>query len=142
MFGELNDEILVFALGTDHALWVRARVGGVWRAWDSLGHTLASPPSAVTWQNETFAVFALGVDSAVWANLNGNWHVFGVGTDSAIWRRRWVGDSWSDWHSLHGVFTGPPATSTRVLGDGAFPTRDLAGLGSDHTIWHMEEQDT
>ena len=207
MFGELNDELLVFVLGTDHALWVRARAGDSWREWETFGHTLASPPSAVTWQHETSAVFALGLDSAVWGVINGEWqslggtwaagpfavaaghhihvfataldrtlrhrmwdghswaswenlggilmsqptangfptgdlvHVFGVGTDSAIWRRRWVGDSWSDWHSLRGVFTSPPATSTRTPAGGLLQTRDLAALGVDHTIWHMNEDD-
>jgi hypothetical protein len=38
MFGELNDTILVFALGTDHALWTKASVNGSWRPWDTLGH--------------------------------------------------------------------------------------------------------
>ena len=37
MFGELNDTILVFALGTDHALWTKASVNGSWRPWDTLG---------------------------------------------------------------------------------------------------------
>jgi hypothetical protein len=68
--------------------------------------------------------------------------VFGVGTDSAIWRRRWLGDSRTDWHSLRGMFTSPPATSTRTLAGGLLQTRDLEALGVGHTIWHMNEDDT
>jgi hypothetical protein len=67
MFGELNDMVLVFARGTDHALWTRAFANGSWRDWDTLGHRLSSPPHAVTWRRETFAVFALGTDSAIWS---------------------------------------------------------------------------
>ncbi len=46
MFGELNDTILVFALGTDHALWTKAFVNG--SDWHSLGGAFSSAPYAVT----------------------------------------------------------------------------------------------
>jgi hypothetical protein len=209
MFGELNDITTVWAVGTDRALWTRAREGvnGPWRPWDTLGHVLSSPPHAVTFQGATSAVFALGIDSAIWYTMGADWkslggtfssapyavathkhihvfaadaqsalqhrtwdgsawsnweslggilmasptangfdhndliHVFGVGTDSAVWRRRWLGDSWTDWHSLGGLVTFAPATVTR-LPDPAFPTRDLVVLGTDHAVWHMEEDDS
>lgn len=77
MFGELNDMILVFALGTDHAFWTKAFVNGSWRPWDRLGHALSSPPHAVTWRKKTFAVFALGTDSAIWYTRGNDWHSLG-----------------------------------------------------------------
>jgi hypothetical protein len=203
VFGELQDMILVFGVGTDHALWSRGLTNGVWSEWQSLGHRLASPPFSTTFQRETFAVFALGIDSGIWYTTGSDWHslgapfasapcavstsrhihvfaadaeralqhrswdgqswtdweslggiltsaptanqqgelihVFGVGTDSAIWRRRWLGDTWTDWHSLGGSFLAPPGAIGRDL-DG-FAVRDLAALGTDHAVFHMEEDD-
>jgi len=203
VFGELNDEILVFGVGTDHALWVRAFAGGSWQPWTSFGHELASAPSAVTFRNETWAVAARGTDSAIWVLMDEQWrslggrfssapvaiaslqhirvfataddstlqvctfdgnswsgweslggilfsapavnadgdlqHVFGVGADSAIWRRIWDGSEWTDWHRLDGIYLSEPATIGRSIN--GTTTRDVAALGFDHQIWHMEEDD-
>ena len=65
--------------------------------------------------------------------------VYVLGTDSAVWRRRWLGDSWTDWHSLGHTFLSSPAAVTRIP---SFPTRDLAGLGTDNAVWHLQEEDT
>ena len=132
MFGELNDTILVFALGTDHALWTKASVNGSWRPWDTLGHALSSPPHAVTWRNETFAVFALGTDSAIWYTMGSDWHslggafssapyavstfnhihVFAADAHSARKHRSWNGNSWSNWESLGGILMCPPTANS------------------------------
>ncbi len=114
IFGELDDEILVFARGTDQALWNRGFVNGSWREWTSLGHILASPPHAVVAAKETLAVFALGTDSAIWYTMGGEWHslggtfssapyavadgqnihVFAADANSALAWRKWNGSAW------------------------------------------------
>ena len=66
-------------------------------------------------------------------------HVFGVGADSAIWRRIWDGSEWTDWHRLDGIYLSEPATIGRSIN--GTTTRDVAALGFDHQIWHMEEDD-
>jgi hypothetical protein len=151
MFGELNDTILVFALGTDHALWTKASVNGSWRPWDTLGHALSSPPHAVTWRKETFAVFALGTDSAIWYTMGSDWHslggafssapyavttfnhihVFAADAHSALKHRSWNGNSWSNWESLGGILISPPTANS-------FQNNELVHvyvLGTDSAIW-------
>lgn len=113
MFGELNDIIVVCAVGTDHALWTKSSVHGSWQDWTSLGHVLSSPRHAVTRQGETLAVFALGVDSAIWYTMGAAWqslggtfssapyavatnkhiHVFAADKNSALQHRTWDGNS-------------------------------------------------
>ena len=151
MFGELNDTILVFALGTDHALWTKASVNGSWRPWDTLGHALSSPPHAVTWRKETFAVFALGTDSAIWYTMGSDWHslggafssapyavttfnhihVFAADAHSALKHRSWNGNSWTNWESLGGILMSPPTANS-------FQNNELIhvyALGTDSAIW-------
>ncbi len=151
MFGELNDTTLVFGVGTDHALWVRGRENGVWRAWDSLGHTLASAPHAVTFQRETFAVFALGTDSAIWYTMGSTWHslggtfatapcaissdrhiqVFAVDSHHTLQRCQWDGQHWTHWESLGGIVMSAPTAN-------CFPNTDLVhvfGIGTDSAVW-------
>jgi len=151
MFGELNDMILVFARGTDHALWTRGFVNGSWRDWDTLGHRLSSAPHAVTWRRETFAVFALGTDSAIWFTMGSEWHslggpfssspyavttfnhihVFAADTERALKHRSWNGNSWSSWESLGGILMSPPTANS-------FQNNELLNvyaLGTDSAIW-------
>jgi len=154
MFGELGDEILVFAVGTDHALWVKAYANGSWRDWATLGHTLSSPPCAVTWQRETFVVFARGTDSAIWYTMGSDWislggafssapyavstsghiHVFAADTQSALSHCSWDGSSWSSWESLGGILMSAPTAN-------GFPEGDLIhvhALGTDSAIWRRQ----
>lgn len=158
-----RETLAVFALGTDSAIWYT--MGST--EWHSLGGSFSSAPYALaTWKH--IHVFARDQHSVLrhcswdgsswtgWESLGGILmsrptangfergdllHVFALGTDSAIWRRRWVGDSWTDWHSLGGPFLSPPATITRIP-DSLVETRDLAGLRTDHAVWHMEEDDS
>jgi len=150
MFGELNDTILVFALGTDHALWTKASVNGSWRPWDPLGHALSSPPHAVTWRKETFAFFALGTDSAIWYTMGSDWYSLGArfaqlhmrslllitflsaaDAHSALKHRSWNGNSWSNWESLGVILISPPTANS-------FQNNELVHvyvLGTDSAIW-------
>jgi hypothetical protein len=156
MFGQLSATIVVFALGTDHAFWTRAResVNGPWRDWDTLGHTLSSPPHAVTLQRETFAVFGLGTDSAIWYTTGSDWrslggtfssapyavstlghiHVFAADTQSALKHRRWNGNSWSDWESLGGILMSSPTADSFEDNEMV----DVFAVGTDSAIWRRQ----
>jgi len=151
LFGDLNDELVVFAAGTDHALWVRRRLGSSWSDWDSLGgHVLRSHPHAVTFQGD-FVVLALGTDSSMWYTIGGEWHpiggkfssapyavstsehvyVFGAGLDSALWYAIWDGNSWTDWETLDGLLVSHPTATS-------FQDNELLqvyAVGTDSAIW-------
>jgi hypothetical protein len=153
MFGALNDIITVWALGTDHALWTRAREGvnGPWRPWDTLGHVLSSPPHAVTFQAETLAVFALGIDSAIWYTMGSDWKSLGGAFSSARTRsqrtstftslprmrkaRFSIGHGTatprSNWESLGGILMSSPTAN-------GFDHNDLIhvfALATDSAVW-------
>jgi hypothetical protein len=152
MFGELNDTILVFARGTDHALWTRGFVNGSWREWDTFGHRLSSPPHAVTWRRETFAVFATGTDSAIWYTMGSDWHslggpfasapyavattdhihVFAADSQRALKHCSWNGNSWSSWESLGGILMSSPSANSLPNSESI----NVYGVGTDSAIWH------
>ena len=151
MFGGLADELLVFATGTDHAVWARRFFNGSWGNWDTLGHRLSSPPHAVTFQQDTFAVFALGTDSAIWYMMGIDWHslggtfssapyalatskhihVFAADTDSALQHCTWDGSSWSSWESLGGILMSSPTANSLTNSE----LIHVFGLGTDSAIW-------
>ncbi len=150
IFGELDDEILVFARGTDQALWNRALVNGSWREWTSLGHILASPPHAVVAAKETLAVFALGTDSAIWYTMGGEWHslggtfssaphavadgrnihLFAADATSALAWSKWDGNAWNSWQSLGGILMSSPIADCPLHG---LPY--VFTLGTDSGVW-------
>jgi hypothetical protein len=151
LFGDLSDEIGVFASGTDHALWVEAFVGGSWQGWNSLGgHVVSSPPRAVTFQGD-FVVFALGTDSAVWYTTGGGWHslggefsrppyavttsehtyVFVTGLDGALRYAAWDGNTWSGWESLGGLLMSQPTASSFASSE----LLQVYAVGADSAIW-------
>jgi hypothetical protein len=152
IFGELDDQLLVFARGTDQALWSRAFVNGSWRDWTSLGHILASAPHAVVAAKETLAVFALGIDSAIWYEMDGEWRslggtfssapyavaeegsilVFAADAQSALASCRWDGSSWSSWQSLGGILMSPPIANCST---GSLPY--VYTLGTDSGVWRI-----
>jgi hypothetical protein len=155
MFGEENDELIVFALGTDRAVWFRRFSNGIWSPWDTLGRIFSSAPRAVTWRQENLAVFALGPDHAVWVWMDTGWtslggeftsppcavatpnyiHVFTSDTKSALQYRRWDGTNWSDWRSFGGILMSPPEAiaSTDVVDD----VVQVYTVGTDSAIWYM-----
>ena len=154
MFGELNDTLSVFVLGTDRAVWFRGRVNGSWRDWDTLGRVFSSPPHAVTFQRETLAVFALGTDSAVWCWMNSGWtslggtftspphaistpehiHAFASDTNSELKHRLWDGSHWGDWESLGGILMSPPHAVSGSVRSIVEPLR-VYTVGTDSAVW-------
>jgi hypothetical protein len=157
MFGESNDLLVVFALGTDHAVWFRQFQHGSWSDWDTIGHTLISKPHAVTWQRETLVVFALGTDSAIWwwnniawASLGGTFtsqpfaistpehvHVFAVGTHSDLQHRRWNGNDWDNWESLGGILESPPTAVDMRPVAGPVEQVIVYTVGTDSAAWKI-----
>lgn len=75
------DELEVFAILPDGALWDRYWDGERWHDWESLGGSLTGTPAASTW----------GADRIdVWA----------PGQDGRLWHRWWDGTRWVDWEQL------------------------------------------
>ncbi|MBN1657792.1 MAG: hypothetical protein JXA93_05290 [Anaerolineae bacterium] len=56
----------VFVRRADNALWHRARQGGAWSAWESLGGFLTSSPAAAWSSSSRLDVVARGYDGALW----------------------------------------------------------------------------
>ena len=159
MFGELNDILIVFALGTDHAVWFRRLEGGAsWSAWDTLGRAFISKPHAVTWQRETLAVFALGADSAIWwwnnegwASLGGTFaasppfaistakhiHVYATSAGGDLQRRRWNGSQWDNWQSLGGILFSPPTAINMEATAGPVESLIAYTVGADSAAWKI-----
>jgi hypothetical protein len=147
----------VFAVGTDHAVWHRSWQGAGWGRWESLGGVVDSPPEVVAWGPGRIDLFAVGTDHAMWHRWwnGGSWggweslggvldsppsvvawspnrlDAFALGTNHALWHRWWDGTNWGGWESLGGVLTSPP----RAVSWG--PNRlDVFALGLDNAVWH------
>jgi hypothetical protein len=161
MFGDpVDHELLVFGVGTDHALWSLERPvpDGAWTPWQSFGHILSSTPSAVDFREE-FVVFALGPDSAIWYLKDGQWqslggtfvsapyaiatnsrlHVFAADQQSTLQHASWNGHSWSGWESRDGkLMSAPTAARFSCMTDDCF---DVFVLGTDSAVWHRQHDD-
>jgi len=63
-----TDDLEVFALGSDTALWVTASPGSgsPFGPWQSLGGSLVGDPFAARNNDNTVDVFAIGSDGALW----------------------------------------------------------------------------
>jgi hypothetical protein len=100
-----------FVRGTDGALWRRAYDGANWRAWESLGGFITTPPECVS--------RGLRIDC------------FARGTDNALWRRAFNGTSWADWESLGGTLTSDVDCTVRNSS-----RIDCFVRGSDNTLYY------
>jgi hypothetical protein len=105
--------------------------------WQSLGGTIFSTPSVVSWGSNRLDVFAIGGDSAVWYVFCGPYRgillrevVHQVNMQTTCRHRWWDGSNWGGWESLGGVLhTIPAAVSwgkNRI---------DLFSEGSDSALW-------
>ncbi len=83
-----------------------------WRGWESLGGTITSKPSAVSWGANRIDVVARG-------------------TDSAVWHRWWDGAAWRGWESLGGIIQGAPAICSWASG-----RLDIFAIGTNHHLFH------
>jgi hypothetical protein len=126
--------IFVFATDADGALSYNRWDGDNWNGWRSLGGTLMSAPVASSYYSND-------------GSIGNAPTVYALGTDSGVWRRSYEGEVdathtssiWSEWESLGAPQAGyllalPAATVQITLSHIA----DIAALGTDHRIWHWE----
>ncbi|WP_437721381.1 trypsin-like peptidase domain-containing protein [Sorangium sp. So ce861] len=136
---DVTQRLVVFAKGSDNAIWHKYYDGG-WSSWTSLGGSLTSAPSATLTREGRLTVFAKGSDNAIWHKYyEGGWSgwtslggplasapaatvtregrltVFARGTDNAIWHKYYDG-GWSSWISLGGATTHDPAAVVTAEG--------------------------
>ncbi len=132
-----EDQMLVFAIGLDGALWNKQWINGAWSDWASLGSpgvALNSTPAAVSRSPGKVDVFARGADGAIWqrshdsvwnpwVSLGGGfnsgpavaaWHssklvLCATGMDNRPWFSEWNGTAWSPWAGRDGSLTSAPA---------------------------------
>jgi hypothetical protein len=103
--------LVVFARGTDGAIWITEHKEGSWYDWSSVGGASSSDP-------------ATAGHGDIWSG------VFWRGTDNAIWYTGWSSGWWPP-RSLGGTFNSGPAVAmmseTRV---------DVFARGSDNALYH------
>jgi hypothetical protein len=56
----------LFAVGTDNAVWHKWWDGSAWGGWESLGGSVFSEVSSVSWAANRLDLFGVGADSAVY----------------------------------------------------------------------------
>jgi hypothetical protein len=145
----------VFAIGSDHAVWMQSQApSGGWGGWSSLGGWAYSVALGVG-PDGTLELFALGSDHAVWtrsqqadgswggwsslsgwssslavgSDASGNPELFTIGSDHAVWTRtQSASGGWGGWSSLGGW-----SSSLSAFGDAA-GNLDLFAIGSDHAL--------
>ena len=59
------DEMEVFAIHPDGALWNRYWDGTSWHEWESLGGSLVGDPAACSWGADRIDLFARGTDGTL-----------------------------------------------------------------------------
>ena len=88
----------LFAVGTDHSLYMRFNNGSTWLPWTPLGGYLTSSPAAAS----------LGA---------GHVRVFARGGDGSMWSREFLDGAWSAWTGHGGYLaSAPTATADPGLG--------------------------
>ena len=84
-----------------------------WTAWENLGGTLTSAPTAISWGNQN------RIDAFV------------RGSDNALWHKWWSGSAWSGWESLGGTLASDPVVTSWAVG-----RLDVFADGTDNQLWH------
>ncbi|WP_343222453.1 N,N-dimethylformamidase beta subunit family domain-containing protein [Lysobacter sp. ISL-50] len=132
-----SQEMTVFAIGLDDALWNNQWTAGTWSGWVSLGgpgQALVSTPAAVSRGDGKMDVFALGANKQIWQRSHDNgWQpwasrggVAGQGPAVASWHANrltlvavdenkkpmvceWDRGVWSSWTGQDGSLISAPA---------------------------------
>jgi hypothetical protein len=122
-----GNQVDLFGLGADHALWHAYWTGSGWSGWESLGGYLTSLPAAVSWGANRLDVFAFGGDARLW-------HIW--------WNGPYRGtpanpQGWSGWELLFNV-PGSPSFQPRALafGPNALDVFYITGSGLMQADWH------
>lgn len=113
------DDLEVFSLGIDRAIWHKRRAGGAWGVWKSIGGVASSGPAVVKDDESRLHVFIRGVDRAVWHSHQLN-AADGLG-------------KWSNWARL-GNFSTSSGPALVVTAEGLI---DVFALGADKAVWHI-----
>jgi hypothetical protein len=138
-----GSSVLVFARGTDGAIYQKTYANGSWSAWGSLGgYSTSAPAVEVRRGPEGYVDVAIkGGDNAIyfrtyvpgtgwspWGSLGGNLtsapslnsqsagivNVWARGTDGHLYQQAWNGSQWIGWGSLDGGLVGAPAGVSRA----------------------------
>jgi hypothetical protein len=109
---QMDRRVDAFARGTNNHLIHRWYAYGAWSAWEDLGGSLSSAPSAVSWGQGRIDVFAR--DSA-----------------KRLIHRWFVNGRWSWWENLGGVLTSAPDVTS--WGSGRL---DVFARGGSNRLYH------
>jgi hypothetical protein len=146
----------VFAIGTDHGVYVNEFDGAAWSGFGQLGGYTSSGPAAVSSAPGVVDVFARGGDYALWtrhfdgatwgpwyslggvlrsapaavSGWSGTIDVFAVGADHALWTIDFDGINWGGWSTMGGIVTAPPAATSSWPG-----TLTVFAEGQDAALW-------
>jgi V8-like Glu-specific endopeptidase len=137
---DITQPLVVYARGTDNAVWHRWYDNGAWSSWTTLNGQTTSAPSAGLDADGRLFVFARGNDNAIWNRYYDNgWSawgslggslasapaatrthagrlvVFARGQDDAVWHK-YYDNGWSAWYSLGGATTQDPAATVTAEG--------------------------
>lgn len=148
------------AVGTNSQAYIRSVSSG---GWESLGGSLSSPVSGVSWTAGTFTVFARGANGALWSRT---WHsgwgawadlggqlingtgaavispsaghvaVFVSGLNDMLYERDFGPAGWSRWYSLAATVAGTPAAA---FGDGRGELFVRQGTEILVGTWHPDQ---
>lgn len=113
------DDLEVFSLGVDRAVWHKRRTSGTWGMWKSIGGVASSGPAVVKDDEGRLHVFIRGVDRAIWHSHQAN---SGEGISK-----------WSNWARL-GNFSTTTGPSLVITAEGLI---DVFALGADKAVWHI-----
>ncbi len=137
-----GNDVYLFAMGADSALWVRHWTAGGWSGWTSLGGVITASPAAVYHGNGIIDVFVRGSNGALYQQtyLSGQWQgwtkiggylfagtgpavtapdantlaVFVTGGNQALYYQKWQSSGgWQGWQNLGGVLTASPGAAAR-----------------------------
>merc|ERR1712086_850657 len=113
------DDLEVFSLGVDRAVWHKRRTAGTWGMWKSIGGVASSGPAVVKDDEGRLHVFIRGVDRAIWHSHQAN---SGEGISK-----------WSNWARL-GNFSTTTGPALVITAEGLI---DVFALGADKAVWHI-----
>jgi hypothetical protein len=102
---------IVFALGTDDAIWELDQV------WHRVGGQSTVAPAAVQLPSGEIDLFARGTDNALWMNV--------LAPGATAWR---------GWHQVGGILTSAPAAGIWPFSL-APPSLSMVALGADGNLW-------
>ena len=90
----------------------------------------AGPDQVTTHWTTLGGALRTGAAAAAWGD-SGETEVFALHEDGQVWDRYWDGESWHQWESLGGAFSGHPAAAARDA-----DRIDVFAIGTDGVLRH------